>query len=161
MANWCYNTVQFEGSNETLNELEKLFTAIAEKEVREGQGQLPDFVPSGSGWLFGIHWEESVLFYETKWCPNIKVMIAVADHFKTGFICSCEELQMQIYGEYYYSNGILTDTFLDDTDFAQYEINRDNDDTWIFEGEVYESNYDILEILLDRKKNRNNIYPIN
>jgi len=33
-----------------------------------------------------------------------------------------------------------------------YDINPENEDTWLFEGEVYQSDFEILDILLERRK---------
>ena len=50
-----------------------------------------------------------------------------------------------------YENSILTDTFLESSDFDLFEENEGNE-TWAFEENIYESEYDILELLLERKQ---------
>jgi hypothetical protein len=56
-----------------------------------------------------------------------------------------------VYGEPTYQNGTLTDTYLQSLDFGLFE-QVENDNTYTFEGNTYESEYDILEILLERKQ---------
>ena len=153
MANWCWNTVDFKGNEETLKQIKAFFAEMAAKEEQEKQGQLPAFFPERSGYMFNIFCEGYGFGYETKWAPNVEVIKAIADHFKAGFQMNYEELMMQVYGECSYDKGILTDIFLDDEDFSQYDLNEeDGEETWVFEGSVYDSDCEILEILLERKK---------
>ena len=56
-----------------------------------------------------------------------------------------------VYGKALYENGKLAQVFLEDCDFEQYDYQEDSED-YIFEGKLYESDYDILEILIERKK---------
>ena len=56
----------------------------------------------------------------------------------------------QIYRVAGYSNNELTEIGLEEEDFEQYNYNEETD-TDTFEEENYESNYEILEILLKRK----------
>jgi hypothetical protein len=58
-----------------------------------------------------------------------------------------------VFGEAAYQNGILTDTYLESRDFGLSEQDE-NKDTYTFEGNTYESEYDILEILLERKQQK-------
>jgi hypothetical protein len=151
MANWCSNTVEFIGEHSQFEYLKILFEAMASKEKKEEKGQLPAFTHFDSGFLFDIRWEDGVLNYETKWAPNIEVLVAIADHFKVGFIYSYAEPGMSIFGETTYKDGILTDTYLDDDDTGQYEYDE-LADTYRFENQDYESSDEILDILLERKK---------
>ncbi len=152
MANWCWNTVQFNCSDQKLKQLQEFFAEMAAKEIKEQKGQLPAFFQTDRGYLFEISFENDFLCYETKWCPNVEVIKAIADHFEVGFILNYEELAMQVYGECVYNNGILSDIFLDNTDFAQYSINEKDGNTWVYEGGIYDTDLEILEILLLRKK---------
>jgi hypothetical protein len=52
MANWCSNTVVFEGNPETIEQIKWLFQAMATKEQQEQKGQLPDFVNQYNGGYF-------------------------------------------------------------------------------------------------------------
>ena len=56
-----------------------------------------------------------------------------------------------VYGEALYENGKLVNLFLEDSEFEQYEYQEETED-YLFEGQLYESDYDILEILMERKK---------
>ena len=151
MANYCSNIVQFEGDGEKLKQLQKFFEALAAKETKERQGQLPAFVQLRSGYLFSIRWENDLLYYETKWAPNIEMLIAIADHFETGFTHSFDEPGMQVHGEAVYKDGNITVIDLNTEDYALLRYDREKDN-WIFEGATYESDFEILEILLERKK---------
>ncbi len=151
MANWCYNVVTFDNSN-VLEQLKILFESLAEKCEKEEQGQLPDFIRNGERFMFNMNWEDDTVSYETRWSPNIEEMKQIADFYKTGFNYYYEELGNLVYGVARYENGVLTDTYLESSDFSLFDQIED-EDKWIFEGETYESEYDILEILLERKQN--------
>jgi len=155
MPNWCSNSVVFTCSKVKERKLKKFFTELAKKEKKENKGQLPDFCESDNGYLFDIRWEDGVLNYETRWAPNIKIMVAIAEQFRVDFVYEYAELMMQVYGECSFIKGELKDVHLDDKDYEQFDINPDDEDSWIFEGRVYESDYEILDILLERKKQAN------
>jgi hypothetical protein len=61
-----------------------------------------------------------------------------------------EELGCCIFGKAIFENSELTDIYLEDEDFDQYQYDEEKDQ-WIFEGNIYGSDYEILEILLERK----------
>ena len=152
MANWCSNRVEFTGEHSQFGELQSFFTAMAAKEKKEGKGQLPDFASGGTGFMFETAWEDGILYYNTKWSPNTDVIVKIADQFKTGFIYSYAETSNGEYGEATYSNGELTDIALDWSDTDHYSFNEETD-LYEFEGMDYESEEDILAILLQRRKN--------
>ena len=107
MANWCYNEVTFENNQNVLALLKQLFESLAEKEIKQEQGQLPDFIQNGNHYMFSINWTDDTVSYQTKWSPNIEEMKQVADYFGTGFIYYYEELGSLVYGEARYEKGIL------------------------------------------------------
>ncbi|TWI18862.1 hypothetical protein [Sphingobacterium siyangense] len=154
MANWCNNTVVFAGKPEAIRQIQQLFKEMAEQEQKEGCGQLPDFVAdSNGGYFFGIYqdYDNTDTFqYETKWSPNTEVLQKIAEHYKVDFTQDYEELGNCVFGRATFSDRLLTDIFLEYEDFEQFEFDEETD-TYQFEGEEYESDYEILETLLERK----------
>ncbi|AZA56893.1 MULTISPECIES: DUF1281 family ferredoxin-like fold protein [Chryseobacterium] len=154
MANWCSNTVVFEGNPEAIEQIQQLFKSMAEKQQEENCGQLPDFVEdSNGGYFFEIYQDDDVtgvFQYETKWSPNIEVVQAIAEHYGVEFTQEYEEMGNGIYGKATYSEGILDDTALTDEDLEQYQYDEETD-RYHFEDEEYESDSEILETLLSRK----------
>ena len=154
MANWCSNTVVFEGEPKAIEQIQQLFKSMAEKQQEENCGQLPDFVSdSNGGWFFDIYQDDDVtgIFqYETKWSPNIEAVKAIAEYYLVDFIQDYEEMGNGVYGKAIFSDKLLTDIYLEDEDFEQYEFDEETD-TYSFEGEYYESDSEILEMLLTRK----------
>ncbi|MGJ1314869.1 hypothetical protein [Sphingobacterium multivorum] len=154
MANWCSNTVVFEGEPKAIEQIQQLFKSMAEKQQEENCGQLPDFVSdSNGGWFFDIYQDDDVtgIFqYETKWSPNIEAVKAIAEYYLVDFIQDYEEMGNGVYGKAIFSDKLLTDIYLEDEDFEQYEFDEETD-TYSFEGENYESDSEILEMLLTRK----------
>ena len=54
MANWCSNTVVFEGKPETITVIQELFQSIKEKEEKTEEGQLPEFISKDNGVISSI-----------------------------------------------------------------------------------------------------------
>jgi len=152
MANWCFNIVRFEGDEQALKDVEAFFISMAAKEKMENRGQLPAFSNNVSGgYFFYTDYKDGVLYYETKYCPNIEVLREVADHFKVGFTSDYSEIDLQVFGQATYKHGLLKDISLDPEDFNLFEYDQ-MENTWLFEGNSYVYDEEILEILLDRKK---------
>ena len=154
MANWCNNTVVFEGKPEAIEQIQQLFQMMKSKEEKEKQGQLPDFVPdTNGGYFFNIYWndgEEGVFQYETKWSPNLEIVQKIAEHYKVDFIQDYEELGCLIYGRATFADKLLTDIYLEDEDFEKFQFDQETD-TYHFEGKEYNSDCEILETLLEQK----------
>ena len=104
------------------------------------------------GYFFDILLEDGdcIFNYQTRWSPNTEILLQIAEHFKVDFIYNYEEIGNQIYGVAVYSNNELTEIYLEEEDFEQYNYQRRNRHLF-FEEENYESDYEILEILLKRK----------
>ena len=104
------------------------------------------------GYFFDILLEDCgcIFNYQTRWSPNTEILLQIAEHYKVDFIYNYEEIGNQIYGVAVYSNNELTEICLEEEDFEQYDYQEETD-TYSFEEENYESDYEILEILLKRK----------
>jgi hypothetical protein len=152
MANWCSNVVSFEGKPATIRNIRKLFNRMAKKQQRENKGQLPPFIKTEQGWFFDIRFEDNVLYYETKWAPNTDVLVQIANRYRVGFTHDYEERGCLVFGRSIYEQGNLSDIFLDSEDYSLYEYDEEKDE-WLFEGDRYDNDYEILETLLERKFN--------
>lgn len=153
MANWCSNTVVFEGNPEAIEQIQQLFMSMAEKQEKEEMGQLPDFVTRYNGYFFDIYCNEGdigVFQYQTKWSPNLEIVQEIAEHYKVNFVQDYEEISNLVYGRATFCEKLLTDIYLEDEDFEKYQFEEETD-TYHFEGETYESDCEILETLLERK----------
>lgn len=150
MPNWCSNMVVFQGTENTIKKVGKLFCQLAKTERKTNRGQLPAFITEEKDWFFDIDWDGNVLFYVTRWVPNILQLIQVADHFGCGFVCEYEENGCLVYGRATYMNGLLNDVALDKKDFKNIEQDWETY-TYRFEGRKYAEISDIFEILLKRK----------
>lgn len=135
---------------------------MTEKEQTEEKGQLPDFITLDNCYFFDIYQNEGVkgvFQYQTKWQPNLEIVQKIAEYYKVDFVQDYEEMGNLIYGKATYKNRKLTDIYLEDEDFEQYEYDEETD-YYHFEGEAYESDCEILETLLERKITKNQIPTI-
>ena len=153
MANWCSNSVAFEGNETALEQVKLEFIKMQIRENKENCGQLPEFISDKKrGYFFDILLEDGgcIFNYQTRWSPNTEVLTQIAERFNVDFILDYEEIGNQIYGVSVYSNNELTEICLEEEDFEQYDYNEETD-TYFFEEKNYESDFEILEILLKRK----------
>ena len=154
MANWCSNTVVFEGTPEAITAIQELFQSMKEKEEKTEQGQLPEFMEdTNGGYFFNIYWSEGdkgQFQYETKWSPNIEIVQRIAEYYQVDFVQDYEEMGNLVYGRATFSDKLLTDIYLEDKDFNNYQFDEETD-TYHFDGNAYESDYEILENLLEWK----------
>lgn len=113
MANWCSNRVVFTGSPEAIEKIQKLFKAMVEKEKKEFEGQLPDFLSSEKYDKFSdiyIDKEAAGAFeYESRWTPNIETVRKIAEYYKVDFVLDYAQVTDIIYGRATYQNGVLKD----------------------------------------------------
>lgn len=154
MANWCSNTVVFEGNEEAIQQIQQLFQTMREKEEQTENGQLPDFITDeNGGYFFNTYWNEGdvgIFQYETKWSPNIEIVQKIAEYYQVNFVQDYEEMSNLVYGRVIFSDKLLTDIYLEDEDFGNYQFDEETD-TYHFDGKDYDSDCEILETLLERK----------
>ena len=153
MANWCSNSVAFEGDETTLEQVRLEFVKMQICENKENCGQLPEFISDKNrGYFFDILLEDGGcnFNYQTRWSPNTEILLQIAEHYKVDFIYNYEEIGNQIYGMIFYLNNEVNEICLEEEDFEQYEYHEETD-SYFFEDENHESDYEILEILLKRK----------
>ncbi len=153
MANWCFNTVTFQGNDVQIDSIQNLISNMRKQYMTTNQGQLPSFIDKQTEFFFDMEMTDNVLYYVTKWSPNLETMKDVADHFEVGFTFRYEETANGIYGEAVYKDGQLRYIALEIDDFAKYSFDEANE-CYLFEGDSYENDSDILELLLDRRKGR-------
>ena len=112
MANWCSNTVAFEGNETALEQVKLEFIKMQIRENEENCGQLPEFISDKNrGYFFDILLEDGdyIFNYQTKWSPNTEILLQIAERFKVDFIYNYEEIGNQIYGVTVYSKNELTE----------------------------------------------------
>lgn len=151
MANWSNNIVEFTGEPKKLEEIELLFNSMASLENQTSRGQLPSFVQADLGYLFNTYTDGGIIYYDNKWVPNTEILVQVADQYYVGFVHEYSELAMGIFGQAIYQQGILADVSLDHEDFTRFEYDHDQE-VYTFEGNSFESEIEVLELLLERKK---------
>lgn len=143
--------VSFYGSPEKMQAVEKYFAELAAITKVVNCRQLPGVSVKGE-WLFDIRWEEDVFYFESSWNPLMNVLKQVADYFTVDFECEFEKLEEFIFGVAIYKRGNYQEIRLEKEDFSKGVFDLQND-CYLFEGMSYECKQDVLELLLDRKRN--------
>lgn len=152
MANWCFNSVSFSGNETNVKKVIELFTQLHEQEKKEHCGQKPEFV-QGDDYFFNIVInDETNVQFESKWTPNISELVEIAKEYDLNFECTYEECGNMIFGKAIYTSGNEEAEILDldneDFDLFTYD---DEEDIYIYNGEKYESDFEILENIWEKK----------
>lgn len=147
MPNWCSNFILT--SNQDVKDV---FQKLIKKQEKSGQGETLDWFEDDR-YLFDIEIYGDSIMFQTKWSPALKTGEALAKTLKTEIELDYDEPGMCIYGKAIFNpKGQIKDYYLSDLDFDKYEHDEEKD-VYIFEGQEYESDEDIKEILLKRRIN--------
>lgn len=147
MANWCSNFI-LTGNQD----VKDVFQKLIKRQEESGQGETLDWFEDDR-YLFDIEIYGDSIMFQTKWGPALKTGQALAKTLKTEIELDYDEPSNLVYGKAIFNpKGEITDYYLSDLDFDKYEYNEEKD-VYIFEGQEYESDEDIKEILLQRKMN--------
>ncbi|HZY35274.1 MAG TPA: hypothetical protein VFE53_01420 [Mucilaginibacter sp.] len=113
MANYCSNNVLFLGDPKTVDAIKEVFADIEHEQKRTHLYYLPDFVKDDKGYMLDISFDDQWITYESRWTPNLPLLIQFADHFKVEFISHFDEMVNGVYGEAVYHNGELKTIYRD------------------------------------------------
>ena len=145
MANWCSNYI-LTGNQD----VKDVFEELIKNQAKSRQGETFDWF-NDHRYLFDIYIEGDCIFFSTKWSPALRTAQALAKKFNIEIELDYDEPGNWIYGKAIFNpEGEITDYYLSDLDFDKYEYNEE-EGIYTFEGEIYESDEDIKEILLKRK----------
>lgn len=158
MENWCSNSVQFSGDSEALREIEWMFRAMSALEKETGQDQQPPFIAGNDGNIRNIDFFDRKIYFETPSVPNIDLLVQIADRYGADFSLNYHELGCSVFGEADYVQGNLTDIRLDMEDFERFTYDL-QEQVYVYEGLFYDSDAEILEIMLALKKEQLNNPP--
>jgi len=108
MANWCSNSVVFVADDEKSKAIYTLFSDIQLKQKQDGRYHLPDFAKDERGVMTDIEMDDRHITYESRWVPNLQLLMEIADYYGAGFVSRFEEMQNGVIGEARYEAGVLT-----------------------------------------------------
>jgi hypothetical protein len=157
MANWCNNQIYFTGEESKVKEVKALFIEMQKTGIKTNQGQIPFFIKEVvQDWFFDIYanQDDDQISYSTKWSANTEDCILIAKHYGLNFELNYQEAGNNIYGKSVYTagNDEAANYDLSNDYFEMYEFDEDND-IYKYEGEEYECEDDILEILFEKEFN--------
>lgn len=150
MPNWCFNAVTFSGDKENLNALNIALTNAEKAEQEEKQGQkihsLDEVV---EGYFFDIYHEQYddhiTLQYQTRWSPNQEDLALLCKEYKVSAEHEYSESGCQIYGTTIYDeSGEYTDEQVK-TEFLDLIEYDDESNKYIYEGEYWDSEDELIE----------------
>lgn len=107
MANYCSNAVLFIGDDSAVTGVRDLFAEIQRKQAKSNRYHLPDFVSGGRGYMEDIETGQDWLLYETRWVPNLEVLVQIATRYELEFIAKYDEPMNGLYGEAVFTAGDL------------------------------------------------------
>lgn len=148
MANWCSNHLLATGGN--VKGLHEIFESARRHTLEKHEGWM--FTTDGDRYLFDFDRNDDQWDFETRWSPPIEEIVIIARTLGVSVEMDYVEMSSCVYGRmrYDHTTGEVIDIYLDDSDFDRVEYDEDND-IYEFEGKVYDSEYEPLEIMLDAK----------
>lgn len=150
MPKWCYNHVTFSGDKENLDKLNIALTNAVKAEQEEKQAQkIHSLSEVVEGYFFDIYHEQYddhiTLQYETRWSPNIDDVAQICKEYKVSAEHEYSEPGMQIYGTTTYDeSGEYTDEQVK-TEFLDLIEYDDETNKYIYDGEIWDSEDDLIE----------------
>lgn len=155
MANWCSNYVTFSGKEEDIEKIYAVFKEMKVQEELQQQGQLSPFHNDKmlEGYFFELYLDDDMketIQYETKWAPNTGDVQLIADQFNLDYEHQYHEPGMSIFGKYIYKDKTLTNYFLDNPDFEDFDWDDDKDEQ-TYKGETVDSEEELLEDIFKNK----------
>lgn len=152
MANWCSNHIEISGGINNVEKVMSLFRDLEIKGQRSNLGQqLPFQSESSDKYFFNTSViDEYRVFYETKWIPIVEELEELSLKYKVKVILEYCELGSFEYGRIVFDKGGILHHYLLQSDFQKYKFLEDKEG-YEFEGSIFESEEEILEILLDRR----------
>jgi len=85
--------------------------------------------------------------------PNQGDIKEIAEHYCVDYVYNYDEPSMYLYGEERSIEGVFMEVYLDQEDFEKI-VSNGTYDRYLFEGEQWHSEEEILELLLERKKSK-------
>ena len=160
MPNWCFNHVTFSGDKENLDKLTSALETAKKAEQEEKQAQkIHSLGEVVEGYFFDIYYEvyddHITLQYETRWSPNIDDVAQLCKECKVSAEHEYSESGMQIYGTATYdASGEYTDEQVKQEflDLIEYD---DESGMYLYEGEYWESEDDLIETEYPNWKEKN------
>jgi hypothetical protein len=148
MANWCSNHLHATGGN--VQGLHELFESARRHTLEKHEG----WTMYDNHYLFDFDRNDDQWNFETRWSPPIEEILAICRFGGVSVEMDYVETGNCIYGRmrYDHTTGEVIDICLDDSDFARVSYD-DETDTYRFNDEVYESEYEPLNEMLEDKWN--------
>lgn len=156
MANMCSNFLFITGGEEfNKKAFIESFKEMKKKADKTNFYQFPTEIeetPENSHSLcdFNITEDQETISFLSRWSCPVELLRDLAKHYKISFKCDYDE-GAHYYGAtfYYHETDSSKNISLNDKDLEQYQDN--DDDTYSFRGEIWESDSEILDILLTEK----------
>lgn len=155
MANWCYNNLTIEGDPEKVAAAVKELNEMIARQKADlgGRGVLPLKLPNDfEGWFFYLESEDDEVFrYETKWSPNLKVLVKFGAHHGVDFRHNYDESGNWLWGESKMENGVFLHRQVPMEDYGEVELIDEEENIWDYKGERFESEWEAYETILERQ----------
>ena len=84
-----------------------MFAQIESQQQRTNKYHLPDFVTVDKGHMLDITFNQDWINYESRWQPNLDLLVQVADHYQVDFISRFDEMSNGMYSEAIYEDKEL------------------------------------------------------
>lgn len=162
MPNWCNNYVEFQGKEADLNNMIAEFKAMKEQESKTGEGQKPPYAQHiDESYIFDIIDPEidGFIHFSTKWSSIYETVVAIAKKHNLTFDYEYSESGCVYHGKFVYDGETLKNYDVSE-DVDELVYYNDETELYEFEGEEYECEDEVIEILIEREVKKNNPHII-
>lgn len=151
MANWCVNWVTVEGKEANVNSLMEEVNALSVKADVEDRGVRPSEI-GDLRYMFFIYINNDDSFsFESKWTPANDSLQFLAKKHQVTITNRYSELGCMVFGQWTGDGETEEDVWLTDEEW-ELAVSGDEDGSYYtYEGEEYENEEEILDIILDNK----------
>ena len=151
MANWCVNWVTVEGEEANVSSLMDEVSALSVKADVEDRGVRP----SDEGnlrYMFFIYVNDGYSFsFESKWSPANDSLQFLAKKYQVTIVNRYSELGCMVFGQWVGDGETEEDVHLTKEEMELAVPGDEDGSYYTYEGEKYENEEEILNIILDNK----------
>ncbi len=150
MANWCTNYVEYKGEEANISSLLKELRELEKENKKTGLGVRPS-EEGDLQYMFDLYVTEGFFSFESKWVPANDSLKFLAKKYQVTIINRYSEPGCMIFGQWTSDGETEEDVWLTDEEWELAVPGDEDHSYYTYEGEEYEVQEEILDIILDKK----------
>lgn len=150
MANWCSNYVEYKGEEANISSLLEELEELEEKNRKTELGVRPS-EEGDLKYMFELYIDDESFSFESKWSPANDSLQFLAKKYQVTIVNRYSELGCMVFGQWTGDGEIEEDVWLTKEEWELAVPGDEDRSYYTYEGQEYEYEEDILDIILDDK----------